>query len=71
MSNDDDREWLRAGEAARRLGISRSTLNLWCDNGRVAHVRSSERGDRMIPVAELRRLEHEAEANRRALAAAS
>lgn len=25
--------WLTAGEAAKMLGVTRGTLNRWCDNG--------------------------------------
>jgi excisionase family DNA binding protein len=64
VSTDDEREWIKTGEASRRLGISRSTLTLWCNEGRLAYVRSSQGGDRMIPVSELRRLEAEAQRNR-------
>lgn len=34
-------DWLQAGETARRLGVSRETIRLWANSGRLPHERTS------------------------------
>lgn len=52
MTDDDG---LRIGQAAALLGVSVDTLRRWADDGRVAIVRSVG-GQRLVPLAEVRRL---------------
>ena len=49
-------ELLSCGEAARRLGVSRSTVNRLVSEGRIAAHRYSPRGHYRIPAAEVARL---------------
>lgn len=43
MIDDDGAEWVRPAEAARRLGIARSTVDVWAHRGRVRKVRVAGR----------------------------
>lgn len=68
MHTDD--EALRIGQAAAVLGVSVDTLRRWEADGRLA-VERSEGGQRLVPMAELRRLLDERPPQRHAVAATS
>lgn len=50
-----DTEELRIGQAAGLLGVSVDTIRRWEEEGRIQTVRS-EGGQRLVPLAEVRRL---------------
>lgn len=68
MTDDDDA--LRIGQAADLLGVSVDTLRRWEDEGRLA-VRRTAGGQRLVPMAEVRRLLDERPPQRHRLAATS
>ena len=51
-------ESIRVGEAAELLGVSVDTLRRWTASGRL-HVRRSAGGQRLVALADLRRLQEE------------
>jgi excisionase family DNA binding protein len=60
----DDSAFLTTGEFAQRVHLSTTTVKKLCDEGALAHVVVTGRGDRRIPVSELNRLLAEADGNR-------
>lgn len=63
-------EPLRIGQAADLLGVSVDTIRRWEDEGRIA-VERSEGGQRLVPMAEVRRLLDERPRPRHRIAATS
>ena len=61
---------LRIGQAAAVLGVSVDTVRRWEDEGRLA-VERSEGGQRLVPMAEVRRLLDERPRPRHRIAATS
>jgi molybdopterin-binding protein len=66
----EDVSSLRIGQAAAVLGVSVDTLRRWEEEGRIALERS-DGGQRLVPMAEVRRLLDERPVRRHRLAATS
>ncbi len=67
---DETEEPLRIGQAAAVLGVSVDTIRRWEDDGRL-QVERSEGGQRLVPMAEVRRLLDERPRKRHRIAATS
>lgn len=65
-----DEDGLRIGQAAALLGVSVDTLRRWEDEGQIALSRSGG-GQRLVPLAEVRRLLTERRAPQRRITASS
>ncbi|MBW3603941.1 MAG: helix-turn-helix transcriptional regulator [Actinobacteria bacterium] len=70
MSSDETDDTLRIGQAAALLGVSVDTVRRWEDDGTVEVVRSSG-GQRLVRLAEIRRLLGERPRTQRRVAASS
>lgn len=70
MEPDETSEPLRVGQAADLLGVSVDTIRRWEDQGRL-QVERSEGGQRLVPMAEVRRLLDERPRKRHRIAATS
>ena len=68
--SDETEEPLRVGQAAAVLGVSVDTIRRWEDEGRL-EVRRSDGGQRLVPMAEVRRLLDERPRRRHRIAATS
>ena len=68
--DDETTEPLRIGQAADLLGVSVDTIRRWEDEGRL-QVDRSEGGQRLVPMAEVRRLLEERPRPRHRIAATS
>lgn len=67
---EDTSEPLRIGQAAAVLGVSVDTIRRWEDDGRIETARS-DGGQRLVPMAEVRRLLDERPRKRHRIAATS
>ena len=68
--SEETEDPLRVGQAAAVLGVSVDTIRRWEDEGRL-EVRRSEGGQRLVPMAEVRRLLDERPRRRHRIAATS